>query len=95
MVAISALVVNHAAIVYQVMAIPVSVSVQTNSIISFFNLPLPCVDTNMTLCSEVDICDHICSVIHTSGFDCSTVCSCVPGYRLDLNGYSCNGTTQD
>ena len=33
MVAIPALVVNHAAIVYQVMVIPVSVSVQTNSII--------------------------------------------------------------
>ena len=32
MVAIPALVVNHAAIVYQVMVIPVSVSVQTNSI---------------------------------------------------------------
>ena len=94
MVAIPALVVNHVAIVYQVMVIPVSVSVQTNNniIIILYLATIPYIDTDMTLCSEVDSCDQYCSVIRTSGFDCSTVCYCFSGYRLDLNGYSCNGT---
>ena len=88
MVAISALVVH--VIVYQVMAFPVAVSVH-NIKLSLLNLPLPCIDIDV--CSEVDTCDHVCIVTPTSRFNCSTSCSCRSGYRLDLNGYSCNGTT--
>jgi hypothetical protein len=90
MVAILALVVH--AIFYQVMAVPVMVSVHTIKL-SLRNLSLPCIDVNE--CSEVDICDQHCFVIRTSGFDCSTTCACNSGYRLDMNGYSCNGTTQN
>ena len=88
MVAISALVVH--VIVYQVMAIPVVVSVH-NIKLSLLNLPLPCIDIDE--CFEVDICEQLCTVTRTSGFNCNTSCSCVSGYRLDSNGYSCNGTT--
>ncbi len=89
MVAIPVLVVH--VIFYQVMAIPVMVSVHTIKL-SLRNLPLPCIDVDV--CSEVDTCDHVCIVIRTTGFDCSTACICYSGYILDLNGYSCNGTTQ-
>lgn len=90
MVAIPALVVH--VIFYQEMAIPVIVSIHTNKL-SLLNLPLPCIDIDV--CSEVDICEQVCTVTRTSGFDCSTTCVCNSGYILDLNGYSCNGTTKD
>ena len=90
MVAIPALVVH--AIVYQVMAIPVVVSVHTIKLL-LLNLSLLCIDVNV--CSEVDICEQVCIVTPTSRFNCSIACICNSGFRLDLNGHSCNGTTKD